>query len=351
MRQLDDSKSEQGALAQGGAEALREMRRVLRVGHYAMATERAYCDWARRFLRRGRRLHVDELGEAHVERFLSDLAVRRNVSASTQNQALNALVFFFRHVLGRDLDEKLQAVVRAKPSRRLPVVLSVAEVGAVLGNLEGTAWLIAGLLYGSGLRLMEAVRLRVKDLDFDYSAIVVRNGKGAKDRVVTLSPVLVAPLQSHLTLRAAQHELDVASGHGGVFLPSALARKYPNAAAEWGWQYVFAANRVSRDPRSGAVRRHHYDARFVQKLVRRAVLAAGITRPATCHTLRHSFATHLLERGADIRTVQEQLGHVDVKTTQIYTHVLQRGGRGVLSPLDAALAGRAPRQGTRSGGS
>ena len=268
--------------------------------------------------------------------FLTNLATHGEVAASTQNQALSALLFLYRQVLEKPLGD-LGQVVRAKRPQRLPVVLTVEEVGRVLQALPGIYWLIGCLQYGSGLRLLESVRLRVKDLDFEHRAIVVRDGKGAKDRVVTLPDELMVPLRRHLLARRTTFERDRAAGCAGVFLPDALARKYPNAPFEWSWQYVFAAAQLSVDPRSAQKRRHHVDESGMQKAMRAAVLAARIAKPATCHTLRHSFATHLLERGADIRTVQEQLGHADVRTTQIYTHVLKRGGMAVPSPLKAAL--------------
>lgn len=276
------------------------------------------------------------MGEPEVAAFLTHLAVDRKVAASTQNQALNALVFVYKHVLERPLGE-ISGAVRAKRPARLPVVMSQDEVRRILAELRGAQWLIACLQYGSGLRLMESVRLRVKDLEFDRRAVIVRDGKGGKDRVVTLADALVEPLQRHLAARRNLFEQDSAQGFGTVYLPHALARKYPNAERSWSWQYVFPATRLSRDPRSGATRRHHLDESVVQKAVARAVRKCGIEKPASCHTLRHSFATHLLERGADIRTVQEQLGHVDVRTTQIYTHVISRGGRAVLSPLGSVL--------------
>lgn len=277
------------------------------------------------------------MGAAEVGAFLTHLAVDRRVAPNTQNQALNALVFLYDKMLGRPLG-MVDGVVRAASSQKLPVVLSPEEVARVLSRLSGIYWLIACLQYGSGLRLLESVRLRVKDIDFRHRAILVRDGKGAKDRVVTLADELIGPLQRHLEVRLDLFEQDRRVGYGTVYLPHALATKYPNAASEWGWQYVFVSSRIGIDPRSGGQRRHHVDESAVQKAVRRAVVGAGIHKPASCHTLRHSFATHLLERGADIRTVQEQLGHADVRTTQIYTHVLQRGGRAVRSPLGGVLA-------------
>jgi integron integrase len=287
---------------------------------------------------RRKRRHPAELGEKEVAEFLSHLAVVRKVAAGTQNQALNSLVFLYKHVLDRPLGD-ITGAVRAKRPQRLPVVLTQAEVRALLKQLDGLPWLIACLLYGSGLRLMEAVRLRVKDLEFSRRAVVVRDGKGAKDRVVTLPDELVEPLQNHLAWTRTLHEKDLAAGLGEVWLPDALARKYPNAGRKWAWQYVFPSRKTSVDPRSGARRRHHFNESVVQKAIKHAVRDAHINKPASCHTLRHSFATHLLERGMDIRTVQEQLGHKDVRTTQIYTHILERGGLAVKSPLGDVIRG------------
>jgi integron integrase len=316
---------------------LEQVRAAIRVRHYSIRTEETYVHWIRRFILFHGKRHPREMGEAEVGAFLSHLAVEKRVSASTQNQALNAVAFLYKAVLDRPLGDMV-GLVRAKKSQHLPVVLTLDEVARVLRCIGGVHWLIACLQYGSGLRLMESVRLRVKDLDFEHRAVVVRNGKGGKDRVVTLPDELIVPLRRHLENRRTVFEKDKADGRGSVYLPYALERKYPNAPWEWGWQYVFAASHRSTDPRSGVERRHHVDESTVQRAVRIAMRAAGITRPASCHTLRHSFATHLLERGADIRTVQEQLGHNDVRTTQIYTHVLKRGGLAVKSPLGAVLA-------------
>jgi integron integrase len=317
---------------------LDQVRTAIRMRHYSIRTEKAYVDWIKRFILFHGRRHPKELGDAEVTAFLSHLAVAGKVSASTQNQALNALCFLYKHVLERPLGE-LNGAVRAKRSQKLPVVLSSAEIAALLRNLDGVYWLIACLLYGSGLRIMEAVRMRTKDLDFEHKAIIVRDGKGSKDRLVTLADELVLPLRRHLGSVKTLHEKDLADGFGAVYLPHALARKYPNAPRQWAWQYCFPAAKRSVDPRSGAVRRHHLGEKSLQNAVKSAIRKAGIEKPASCHTLRHSFATHLLERGMDIRTVQEQLGHKDVRTTQIYTHVLQRGGNAVLSPLGAVLGG------------
>jgi len=278
------------------------------------------------------------MGEREVVEFLTYLAVKRDVASSTQNQALNALNFLYRFVLERPLG-KIHGMVRARSPHRLPVVLTQDEVALILQKLDNEFWLPGCLMYGSGLRLMETVRLRVKDLDFDHRAIIVRRGKGGKDRVVTLPDELIVPLKRHLQSVRLFHDKDLADGCGDVYLPNALARKYPSAGRQWTWQYVFPARRRSIDPRSGVERRHHIGEGAVQKSVKQAIRKAGIEKPASCHTLRHSFATHLLERGMDIRTVQEQLGHKDIRTTQIYTHVLNRGGSAVLSPLGGVLKG------------
>ena len=305
--------------------------------HYSYRTEQAYIHWIKRFILFHRKTHPQEMGEVEVAQFLTDLAVVRKVSAGTQNQALNALVFLYKAVIERPLAD-IHGVVRAKREKRLPVVLTQTEVRRMLQNLDGVHWLIACVMYGSGLRLMESLRLRVKDLDFDHRAIYVRNGKGGKDRVVTLPDDLMTPLRRHLATVKNVHEKDLSDGCGEVYLPYALARKYPNAGKQWGWKYVFPASRRGIDPYSGVERRHHVDESSVQKAVKVAVRKAGINKPASCHSLRHSFATHLLERGMDIRTVQEQLGHSDVRTTQIYTHVINRGGSAVVSPLNGLLA-------------
>jgi integron integrase len=273
------------------------------------------------------------MGATEVEAFLTHLAVTGRVSASTQNQAKCAILFLYRQVLEVELPW-LENIIQAKAPRRLPVVLTRAEVAALLGKLRGVHWLIAGLLYGSGMRVMECLRLRVKDVDFAKREIIVRDGKGFKDRVTMLPGSLVTPLQSHLKKVRELHEEDLYGGYGSVYLPYALERKYPNAAREWGWQYIFPSVKLSVDPRSEVTRRHHLDEKGIQRAIRQAARATGVVKPASPHTLRHSFATQLLESGYDIRTIQELLGHKDVSTTQIYTHVLNRGGRGVLSPLD-----------------
>jgi integron integrase len=265
--------------------------------------------------------------------FLQHLAVERQVTASTQNQALNALVFLYQHILRQPLGD-LDGFGRAKRPQRLPVVFTRPEVGKLLAHMHGTHGLMASLLYGTGMRLMDCIRLRVKDIDFAYHQIVVRDGKGQKDRVEPLPQRLVAPLQQHLGPVQRLHQADLAQGYGAVYMPHALARKYPQAPTEWGWQDVFPSARLSVDPRGGAIRRHHAHENGLHKAVKHAAQAAALTKPANCHSLRHSFATHLWENGYDIRTVQELLGHADVSTTMIYTHVLNRGGKGVCSPLD-----------------
>ena len=306
---------------------------VIRQRNYSIRTEAAYRSWTERFLAFIGHRDPRTTGAADVVSFLETLAVQGNVAASTQNQALNALVFFYDQALEQPLGD-LGAFIRAKRPQRLPVVLTRGEVLHLLEPMEGVYRLMASLLYGTGMRLMECLRLRVKDVDFAYRQIVVRDGKGQKDRVTPLPDTLSEPLRAHLEQVRALHEADLRQGNGEVFLPSALARKYPNAAREWGWQYVFPSGRLSVDPRSGAIRRHHLHENGLQKAVKQAATAARLTKPANCHALRHSFATHLLETGQDIRTVQELLGHSNVSTTMIYTHVLNRGGQGVVSPLD-----------------
>jgi integron integrase len=322
------------AVEGGGApRLLDQVRARCRVAHYSPRTERAYVYWIRRFILASDKRHPAELGAAEVEAFLSALATRDDVAASTQNQALSALLFLYRQVLHIDLPW-MESVVRAKRPRRLPVVLAVEEVSRLLAMLDGVHAVMAALLYGTGMRLMECVRLRVKDVDFGRNEICVRNGKGGKDRRVPLPRRLAPLLAARVERVRLVHAADVAEGYGRVWLPHALERKYPNASGELGWQYLFPAARLSADPRTGEVRRHHVDENGLQRAVKRARVLAGITKPATCHTLRHSFATHLIESGHDIRTVQELLGHEDVSTTQIYTHVLNRGAGGVVSPLD-----------------
>ena len=322
---------------------LDQVREAIRVRHYSIRTEHTYVDWIRRFILFHDKRHPAQMGEREVARFLTHLAVRQHVAPATQNQALNALVFFYRAVLERPLEE-IHGVVRAKRQQRLPVVLTTDEVTRILRELTGDSWLIACLQYGSGLRLLESVRLRVKDLDFAHRAIIVCDAKGHKDRVTTLPDELIVPLKRHLAGRRNEWERDCILGHGAVHLPYALSRKYAGASLEWAWQYVFASQRISSDPRSGDRQRHHADGSRVQKAVKSAVRNASIHKPASCHSLRHSFATHLLMRGMDIRTVQEQLGHKDLRTTQIYTHVINRGGLAVRSPLGEVLAASGARR-------
>jgi integron integrase len=310
------------------------VRHKIRALHYSLRTEETYVHWIKRFVLFHGKRHPREMGEPEVGAFLSHLATAGHVSAGTQNLALAALLFLYRDVLDRDLSS-FKDVVRAKRPQRLPTVLSRREVDLVLGMLDGSeAALIVRLLYGTGMRLLEGVRLRVGDIDFERGQITVRQGKGGKDRVTMLPQALVEPLQRQLGERRKLYELECAAREIGVWLPDALERKYPNASTEWVWQYVFVARKRSRDPRTGVHRRHHLDETLVQRQVRLAARRAGIAKRVSPHTLRHSFATHLLESGYDIRTVQELLGHSDVATTMIYTHVLNRGGKGVISPLD-----------------
>lgn len=316
-----------------GPRLLDRVREIIRIKHYSIRTEQAYVQWIRRYIIFHGRKHPTSLGSEELTAFLSDLAVRGKVSAATQNQALNAVLFLYRDVLKIDLPW-VDEVQRAKRSTHLPVVLTRREVKSLLAQLEGTVWLMTSITYGGGLRLLECLRLRVKDVDLDRCELTIRDGKGQKDRMTTLPRALVDSLRTHLARVRELHERDIAEGFGRVYLPFALERKYANAGAEWGWQYVFPAKRRSVDPRAGVERRHHADPAVLQRAVRQAVRKANIIKPASVHTLRHSFATHLLESGYDIRTVQELLGHSDVKTTMIYTHVLSKGGRGVVSPLD-----------------
>ncbi len=312
---------------------LDQVRETLRRKHYSLRTERAYVDWIKRFILFHDKRHPAEMGSAEIAAFLTHLAVDEHVAASTQNQAYSALLFLYREVLQKEFPFPLQAL-RAKKPKRLPTVLTRDEVRQVFAHLSGSYLLMARLLYGSGLRLMECLRLRVKDVDFHYRTITVRDAKGEQDRITILPESLVEPLQDHLRIVKRTHEEDLAKGYGAVYLPYALERKVPHASTEWGWQYVFPANRLSVDPRSGIVRRHHLDESGLQKAIRQAARLAGISKPVSPHTLRHCFATHLLEAHYDIRTVQELLGHKDLRTTMVYTHVLQRGGLAVRSPLD-----------------
>lgn len=314
---------------------LDEVRDVLRVKHYSIHTERSYCDWIKKFVlfhKMTSRLDLAD-GEQKIEQFLTDLAVRKNIAPATQNQAMNALVFLYKKVLKVPLDAEINAV-RATKKTNIPVVMTREEVGQVLTVMDGVPQLIAKILYGSGLRVMEAVRIRVQDIDYNMKHICVRSGKGAKDRITTFSGTLIPFLDNHLAKVKALHEQDLAQGYGAVYLPYALSRKYPNAEKEFNWQYIFPSRNLSKDPRSGNTRRHHVDPSVVNKAIKIAAQKNGIKKRISAHTFRHSFATHLLERGTDIRTIQALLGHKDIATTMVYTHVLQQGGHGVLSPLD-----------------
>ena len=312
---------------------LDRVRWHLRVKHYSIRTETAYVDWIHRFILFHRKRHPREMGEKEIGAFLTNLAVEKHVAASTQNQALSALLFLYQQVLDRKLDF-IAGVERVRRLPKLPVVFTPAEARAVLARLKGDYRLMAHLLYGSGLRLLECVRLRVKDIDFGYRQIAVREGKGMRERITLLPERLCRPLQAHLARVKELHQQDLARGAGVVYLPSALPRKYPNAAREWSWQYLFPAEKISVDPRGGEKRRHHVAERNLQNAVKDAIRASGIAKAESCHTFRHSFATHLLENGYDIRTVQELLGHKEVATTMIYTHVCNRPGLTVRSPVD-----------------
>jgi integron integrase len=310
-----------------------EVRRHVRLRHYSLRTERAYIGWIRRFMHAHGGRHPRQMGATEVEAFLSGLAVDGQVAASTQNQALSALLFLYRRVLGIELPW-MEEVVRAKRPRRVPAVLSREEVARLLAAMDGRPWLIASLLYGTGMRLMECLRLRVKDVDFARGEVTVRDGKGGKDRRTVLPRSLVEPLEREIARARVLHDEDLAAGLGETRLPHALARKYRGAAHDFGWQFVFPSVQRSRDPEGGALRRHHFDQAMLARAMKTARIRAGIVKPLSAHTLRHSFATHLLEAGYDLRTIQELLGHKDVSTTQIYAHVLNRGGRGIVSPLD-----------------
>jgi integron integrase len=314
---------------------LDQVRNFLRVHHYSIHTETSYVDWIKRYIRFHGMLSREDLadGERKIEAFLTDLAVNGKVAPSTQNQAMNALVFLYRQVLEEGLDGKVDAI-RAERKVNAPVVLTREEVSKIISLMERTPQLVVKMLYGSGLRVTEALRLRIKDADFAMRQVTVRSGKGDRDRITTLSANLIPLLENHMKKVKVLHERDLAEGNGAVYLPHALDRKYPNAAREWCWQYLFPARDVSVDPRSGVVRRHHVDPGVINKAIKIAARRAGINKVVSAHTFRHSFATHLLQRGTDIRTIQALLGHRDVATTMIYTHVLQQGGFGVASPLD-----------------
>lgn len=312
---------------------LDQVKKAIQVRHYSIRTEQAYIHWIKNYIYFHKKKHPKDMGDVEITAFLSHLASVKNVSASTQNQALNALVFLYRKVLDKDVGV-FKDLVRAKKPKRLPVVLTHDEAKEVLSHIEGMNGVMANLLYGSGLRLMECVRLRIKDIDFKFKQIIVREGKGKKDRFTLLPETLIEPLKEAINHAKYIHQLDLNEGFGEVYLPYALARKYKNAPKETGWQYIFPASKRAVDPRSGVIRRHHISETVLQKAVRSAVRKANILKPASCHTFRHSFATRLLEKGIDIRTVQEFLGHENVSTTEIYTHVLNINKRGVLSPVD-----------------
>ena len=314
---------------------LDEVRDVMRRNHYSIHTERTYCDWIKKYIHFHGMNSRNDLkdGEKKIEAFLTHLAVNRNVAPSTQNQAKNALVFLYKKVLKNQLNEEINAV-RANKKIHVPVVMTREETAKVISMTEGTPQLAVKLMYGSGLRISETIRLRVQDIDYKMKTITVRSGKGAKDRITTFPSSIIPFLQNHLAKVKAMHENDLSLGHGRVYMPYALARKYPTEGREWGWQYVFPARNLSTDPHSRVIRRHHIDPSVINKAIKAAVRKAGLTKRISAHTFRHSFATHLLQRGTDIRTIQALLGHTDVSTTMIYTHVLQQGGQGVPSPLD-----------------
>jgi integron integrase len=312
---------------------MEQVQDAIRLKHYSYKTEKSYIGWIRRYIFFHNKRHPKDMGSAEIEAFLTDLAVNQKVTASTQNQALNAILFLYKEVLKQDLDLKVDAV-RAKRSKYLPTVLTKDEVFAIIKQMSGVHQLLIKLLYGTGLRLTEGLSLRVKDIDFTQQQIIVRDTKGNENRVTMLPESIAEELKIHLQSVKILHQQDLQKGYGSVYLPFALERKYPRAKYDWIWQFVFPSSSISKDPRSGEVRRHHLHESSLQKALKQAVHQAGIQKKVGCHTFRHSFATHLLQNGYDIRTVQELLGHKDVKTTMIYTHVLNRGGRGVRSPLD-----------------
>lgn len=321
---------------QKNSKLLDDVSQVMQLKHYSIHTEKTYSDWIKQYVKFHKMHDRTELmidPEAKVEGFLSYLAIQRKVAVSTQNQAMNALVFLYKQVLEKPLEKRIDAV-RSTKNRRIPVVLTIEEVRQVITLLDGVPQLVTKLLYGSGLRITECARLRVQDIDFDYKQVTVRSGKGDKDRVTTFPNNLITELRNHLQRVKLLHDKDLEDGYGSVFLPYALERKYPNASKEWNWQFVFPSKNLSADPRSGEIRRHHLDQSSVNKAIKRAVRQLGITKKVSAHTFRHSFATHLLQRGTDIRTIQALLGHNDLETTMIYTHVLNQGGQGVVSPLD-----------------
>jgi integron integrase len=312
---------------------LDQVRAAIRTKHYSIRTEESYVSWIKRFILYHQKRHPAEMGEAEIRTFLNYLAVKEKVAASTQNQALCAILFLYKQVLKIDI-ENIEDINWAKKPKKIPEFFTHQEVQQVIANLKGVFWLMGVIMYGTGLRLMECLRLRVKDVDFESGKITVRSGKGEKDRITMLPELVVPALQKHLNDVKKQHEKDLADGFGTVHLPYALAKKYPNANREWIWQYIFPASQLAIDPRSGVTQRHHLDESALQKAVKQAIRHAGIKKQASCHTFRHSFATHLLEAGYDIRTVQELLGHEDLNTTMIYTHALKKGVLGVRSPMD-----------------
>ncbi len=314
---------------------MEEVHEIMRLHHYSIYTERSYCDWIKRYIQFHKMKSREDLngGEAKIEQFLTYLAVNENVAPSTQNQAMNALVFLYKKVLKQPLEEKIDAV-RAKEKKHIPVVMTQQEVVSVITLIKGIPQLVVKILYGSGLRMIEALRLRVHDIDYSLKKITVRSGKGDKERITTFPASIIPMLNNHLAAVKIMHEKDLTQGYGEVYLPYALSRKYPNAAKEWQWQYVFPSGNLSTDPENRVIRRHHLDPSTINKAIRAAAQQACIYKRITAHTFRHSFATHLLMRGTDIRTIQALLGHSDVSTTMIYTHVLQQGGYGVTSPLD-----------------
>lgn len=316
------------------SQLLNQVREVMRTRHYSLQTEKIYIYWIKKYIFFHNVRHPKEMGTGEVSRFLTHLAVEEKVSAKTQNQAMFALLFLYKEVLQSELDYLGGTFTSAKRSERVPVVLTREEVKRVLENLKGVNWMMANLLYGAGLRLKECLRLRVKDVDFGYKQITVRDGKGAKDRFTVLPEKLVEPLSAHLKKTRLQHENDLRAGFGKAWMPTALDRKYPNAASEWKWQYVFPSPKLSRDPRANRVGRHHLSESGLQKSLKIALDKAGVEKTASCHSLRHSFATHLLQNGQDIRTIQELLGHKEITTTMIYTHVLETNRLGVKSPVD-----------------
>lgn len=334
-----DARSVKAVVSDSMSEIIQETKRLIRLKHYSYSTERTYLQWIERFLeyaRQSAKKAITETDASDFKNFLSHLALAQRVSASTQNQAFNAILFFFRYVLGKEVGN-LADTVRAKRGQKLPVVFSVEEVKRLLACMTGKDFLIAGLLYGAGLRLMELARLRVKDVDMDLNTLTVRSGKGDKDRTTILPATVKDQLKNHLIEAKSLHESDLSRGYGEVHLPDALSRKYPNAGKEWAWQYVFPANNLSVDPRSGRVARHHISDSAIQEVIKKAIRKAGIPKHASVHTLRHSFATHLLMNGVNIREVQELLGHKNVETTMIYTHVLRDMSKAPKSPLDLLL--------------